>query len=58
MQELQTRIYISVPFEDWKIVKKLGAKWDYINNSWYLIGNNYNSFEKWLDNKNSHEVKA
>jgi putative DNA primase/helicase len=36
------KIYLKVSYEQKDIAKKLGAKWDKLNKSWYSLDNNTN----------------
>jgi putative DNA primase/helicase len=45
---MQTRQYISVPYEEKDEAKELGAKWDKYEKSWYIpSGANMENFKKW-----------
>lgn len=46
------KIYLNVPYEEKEEAKKLGAKWDNAEKSWYCTispGEN-NKFKKWIPN--------
>ena len=57
---------LSVPYEERAEVKKLGAKWDTIERTWYIerldrISNNLSeedkaTFSKWLKNVPEHKI--
>ncbi|MEJ5038590.1 DUF5710 domain-containing protein [Acinetobacter johnsonii] len=49
---LGKRNYIKVPIEEKDEAKKLGAKWDRVQKSWYVPnGIDTKLFDKWMDNK-------
>ena len=48
------KTYLYVPFEEKDFVKKLGAKWDKENRSWYILDDNKKRDEillNWKTNK-------
>jgi hypothetical protein len=47
MSNNTTTYNLIVPYEDKDIVKKLGAKWDFLNKIWYFIGDLPEEIEKY-----------
>jgi hypothetical protein len=51
-----TTYNLLVPFEDKDIVKKLGAKWDFLNKNWYFVSDLENSLPEELKKYKAYPV--
>ncbi len=50
----EDKTFIAVPFDERNDAKKLGAKWDKDNKSWYIEkGTDLNQFKEWLVDENT-----
>ena len=55
-QDIDTKVYLNVPYKEKEEVKELGAKWDKQEKSWYIQGKDLKPFEKWLNNKEKEVI--